>query len=36
MSETKWTPGPWRVDWDDNGYWYIEPLAITGRGPDAK
>lgn len=31
MNAPKWTPGPWRADWDDNGQWYIEPLGITGH-----
>jgi hypothetical protein len=30
MSETEFTPGPWRADWDDSGQWYIEPLGISG------
>lgn len=31
------TAGPLRADWDDNGFWYIEPLGLTGtalRGDD--
>ena len=24
MSTTTHTPGPWRFDWDDNGFYYID------------
>jgi len=32
MSGTKHTPGPWTSDWDDNGFFWIDPIHASLSG----
>ncbi len=33
MNNAKFTPGPWTIDWDDNGQWYVNigGLSVSGN-----